>query len=66
MGKVIPKRCPNCGSKSIRVQELESPHDLAELYDVFCRDCKWSGDVSPDLPLLNSLPLDCDKPARDS
>jgi len=51
MGKVIPKRCPNCGSKSIRVQELESPHDLAELYDVFCRDCKWSGDISPDLSL---------------
>jgi len=51
MGKVPPKRCPNCGSTNIHVQEMVSPYDLAELYDVYCRDCEWSGDISPDLPL---------------
>ncbi|MGD0070179.1 MAG: hypothetical protein ABSB71_01295 [Candidatus Bathyarchaeia archaeon] len=51
MGKVIPRRCPNCGSTNIHIQELESPHNLSELYDVYCRDCKWSGDISPDLSL---------------
>lgn len=51
MGKVTPKRCPNCGSTNIHVQELVSPLDLAELYDVYCRECGWSGDISPDLSL---------------
>ena len=49
MGKVTPKRCPNCGSTNIHSQELESPHHLSELYDVYCIDCEWSGDISPDL-----------------
>ena len=51
MGKVTPKRCPNCGSTTIHNQELESPHDYEEWYDMYCRDCEWSGDISPDLPL---------------
>jgi predicted nucleic-acid-binding Zn-ribbon protein len=50
MGKVTPKRCPNCGSTNIHIQELESPHDWEEWYDVYCRDCGWSGDISADLP----------------
>jgi len=54
MGNLTPKRCPNCGSTNIHIQELESPHELAELYDVFCRDCKWSGDISPDLDVDDS------------
>jgi hypothetical protein len=51
MGKLIPKYCPNCGSTNIHNQELESPHEWEEWYDVYCRDCEWSGDISPDLPL---------------
>ena len=51
MGKVTPKRCPNCGSTNIHNQELEPSNDLEELYDVYCRDCEWSGYISPDLPL---------------
>jgi len=51
MGKKVPKRCPNCGSANIHNQELEPSNDLEELYDVYCRDCEWSGYISPDLPL---------------
>ena len=51
MGKKKPKRCPNCGSTNIHNQELESGRRFEELYDVYCRDCEWSGDISPDLPL---------------
>jgi len=51
MGKAMPKHCPNCGSTNIHIQEMESPYDLSELYDVFCRDCKWSGDISPDISI---------------
>ena len=51
MGKKTPKHCPNCGSTNIHNQELEPSNDLEELYDVFCRDCEWSGYISPDLPL---------------
>ena len=53
MGKVIPKQCPNCGSTNIHIQELEPSKDLEELYDVYCRDCEWSGYISPDLPLIS-------------
>jgi len=51
MGKLTPKHCPNCGSTNIHNQELEPSNDLEELYDVYCRDCEWSGDISPDLPI---------------
>ena len=51
MGKLVPKHCPKCGSTNIHNQELEPSNDLEELYDVYCRDCEWSGDISPDLPL---------------
>ena len=51
MGKYIPKRCPNCGSTNIHNQELESGSETSELYDTYCRDCEWSGDISPDIPL---------------
>jgi hypothetical protein len=56
MGKLTPKRCPNCGSTNIHNQELESPHEWEEWYDVYCRDCEWSGDISPDLPLEKTTP----------
>jgi predicted HTH domain antitoxin len=47
-GELKPKRCPNCGSENIHNQELEARSDSSELYDTYCRDCKWSGDISPD------------------
>lgn len=50
MGKLAPKHCPKCGSTNLDIQELGSPHDYEEWYDVYCRDCEWSGDISPDLP----------------
>jgi len=52
MGK-FTKKVPNCGSTNVHIQELESGSDLSELYDVYCRDCEWSGDISPDLPLVS-------------
>jgi hypothetical protein len=45
-----PKHCPNCGSINIHNQELISRHPTSELYDTYCRDCEWSGDISPDIP----------------
>jgi hypothetical protein len=51
--KRSPKHCPNCGSINIHNQELESRHPTSELYDAYCRDCQWSGDISPDIPLDN-------------
>jgi hypothetical protein len=45
-----PKHCPNCGSTNIHNQELVSRHRTSELYDTYCRDCTWSGDISPDIP----------------
>ena len=49
-----PEHCPNCGSTNIHNQELESGHQFSELYDTYCRDCKWSGDISPDVQLSKS------------
>ena len=51
MGTLTPKHCPKCGSTNIHNQELEPSNDLEELYDVYCRDCEWSGYISPDLTL---------------
>jgi hypothetical protein len=30
---------------------MQSPYETSELFDVYCRDCEWSGDISPDIPL---------------
>jgi hypothetical protein len=57
MGKIEPKHCPNCGSENIHNQELETSNDTSELYDTYCRDCKWSGNISSDLPLNNKKTL---------
>ncbi|MCL5877399.1 MAG: nucleotidyltransferase family protein [Candidatus Bathyarchaeota archaeon] len=46
-----PKHCPSCGSINIHNQELRSRHPTSELYDAYCRDCQWSGDISPDISL---------------
>ncbi len=48
--KIIAKRRANCSSANIHNPPLESPFDTSELYDTYCRDCEWSGDISLDLP----------------
>jgi predicted nucleotidyltransferase len=57
MGKIEPKHCPNCGSENIHNQELETSNDTSELYDTYCRDRKWSGNITPDIPLNNKKTL---------
>lgn len=40
--------CPGCGTSAhaLDFQTLDTePHWT---WDVFCRNCKWSGDISPD------------------
>jgi len=54
MGKKPPKALPELWLNNLHIQELESPHDYEEWYDVYCRDCEWSGDISPDLDALIS------------
>ncbi|MGD0994080.1 MAG: hypothetical protein ABR909_00985 [Candidatus Bathyarchaeia archaeon] len=51
MGKLTPKHCPNCGSPNIHIQEMQAQSKASEVYDIYCRDCEWSGDISPDIPL---------------
>ena len=43
-----PKHCPNCGSTNLHNQEMVAHSYSSELYDTYCRDCTWSGDISPD------------------
>lgn len=45
-----PKRCPNCGSSAIEFVIGENNHGSA-IYDTYCEDCTWSGDISPDSDL---------------
>lgn len=43
------KHCPGCGSTNIdQGPNLERPDSEERVFDVYCQDCKWSGDVSPD------------------
>ncbi len=48
MDKYAPKHCPNCGSTNLHNMPLEPKNEWEELYDTYCRDCEWSGDISPD------------------
>jgi len=43
-----PNFCPNCGSDKINYVELMSNFRGSILWDTFCKDCEWSGDVRPD------------------
>lgn len=61
MGKLKPKHCPNCGSANIHNQEMGAHSDSSELYDTYCRDCEWSGDISPDKHLSEASPRKTDK-----
>lgn len=47
-----PKLCPNCGSGKINWVTLISGDGRESLiYDTYCYDCRWSGDISPDADL---------------
>lgn len=42
-----PKYCPRCGAADLDVVEVGDGEYA--VYDVFCRDCGFSGDISPDI-----------------
>lgn len=46
------KHCPGCGGTVLdhgAAIVQENPDN--PVFDVLCRSCGWSGDISPDLPL---------------
>lgn len=45
-----PKRCPECGSTNINYVDLATERGNI-VYDTYCYDCNWSGDISPDSDL---------------
>lgn len=42
--------CPQCGLELSKVIPLELYHNGAKaiVYDCFCSNCGWSGEISPD------------------
>jgi len=46
-----PKHCPDCGSENINYVELMTNFRGNAIYDTYCEDCGWSGDISPDSDL---------------
>jgi predicted RNA-binding Zn-ribbon protein involved in translation (DUF1610 family) len=60
--EVIPKYCPNCSEKLIRItdkgliwvmpcgESYKKIHLKITTFDVYCGECEWSGDISPDTP----------------
>ncbi|MEX0569484.1 MAG: hypothetical protein Q6363_010085, partial [Candidatus Njordarchaeota archaeon] len=44
------KYCPNCGKplKNIKMVLSREENKITIIYDVFCHECEWSGDISPD------------------
>jgi len=46
-----PKLCPECGSTNINYVELATVKRGSLVYDTYCYDCDWSGDISPDADL---------------
>ena len=58
--ETIPKYCPNCREPLIRVsrgkvwiapmgEPFEKIHFRLTGFDVYCNECEWSGDISPDV-----------------
>lgn len=45
-----PERCPKCGSSNIEFVIGKNNLDDA-VYDTYCEDCTWSGDIIPDSDL---------------
>jgi len=45
-----PKHCPNCGSTNIE-SVVGKNNQGSAIHDTYCRDCEWSGDISPDSDL---------------
>ena len=59
--EAIPKYCPNCGERLVRINDgnvwvapMGEPYEIFFLkittFDVYCGECEWSGDISPDVP----------------
>jgi len=46
-----PKNCPNCGSDNINYVELMTNFRGNAIYDTYCKECGWSGNISPDSDL---------------
>ncbi|KXB08682.1 hypothetical protein AKJ59_00670 [candidate division MSBL1 archaeon SCGC-AAA385M02] len=46
-----PKHCPNCGSENINYIECFTNFRGNIAWDTYCKDCEWSGDISPDSDL---------------
>jgi hypothetical protein len=60
--EAIPKYCPNCGEKLVRVSKkgliwimpmgdsYQKTHLKITTFDTYCDECEWSGNISPDVP----------------
>ena len=60
--EAIPKFCANCSEKLVRIsskgkvwvapmgEPFERIHLKITTFDVYCNECEWSGDISPDVP----------------
>ena len=55
MDECVPKFCPNCGAPLVRVSgtkiwvmPLGEKKDRVDTFDVYCNECEWSGNISPD------------------
>lgn len=55
MGECVPKFCPSCGAKLLRISgtkiwimPLGERENRVDTFDVYCDECEWSGDISPD------------------
>ena len=46
-----PKHCPCCGSTNINYVELMTNFRGSIIWDTYCKDCEWSGDINPDIDL---------------
>jgi len=63
--KYRPKFCPECG-KPLEddgrnwVQECVPVNKWSEYYDCYCDECGWSGDISPDVDIMEEGAKDAD------
>ena len=60
-----PRFCPGCGKPLADdgrnwVQEMVPAKEGQELYDCFCDECGWSGDISPDVDIMEEAGKEVD------
>lgn len=46
-----PKHCPECGAVNIHSVEMSTEKRGSLVWDAYCYDCGWSGDINPDSDL---------------